>query len=171
MARTPILAAGGIVVRRESEELRVAVVQRRKDDNWVLPKGKLKADETPIDGARREASEETGHAVKVHDFLGVMTYEVGSGPKLVQFWRMEAVGEAGPPMRDIKAVEWLPLNKAIKRLYLPHEQIFLRHVADRLTEVATVPAGVPSDSAPLVPSADAAAPEGWWRRLWRRLFG
>ena len=41
MARTPILAAGGIVLRGSGQP-RIAVVQRRKDNGWVLPKGKLK---------------------------------------------------------------------------------------------------------------------------------
>ena len=36
------MAAGGIVVRGTHTPL-IAVVQRRKDDGWVLPKGKLTA--------------------------------------------------------------------------------------------------------------------------------
>ena len=57
--RPPILAAGGIVIRNGAKPL-VAVVQRRRDNAWVLPKGKLKPNEKPIAGARREAVEETG---------------------------------------------------------------------------------------------------------------
>ena len=64
MARDPIHAAGGIVVRGGAQP-RIAVVQRSKDDAWVLPRGKLERDENPAAGARREAVEETGHRVKV----------------------------------------------------------------------------------------------------------
>jgi 8-oxo-dGTP pyrophosphatase MutT (NUDIX family) len=53
---------------------RFAVVQRRKDNSWVLPKGKLKQKENAISVARREASEETGHDVDVREFLGVTSY-------------------------------------------------------------------------------------------------
>ena len=75
MARTPIYAAGGIVVRGGGKRrLLIAVVQRSKDDAWVLPRGKLKRDEDPVVGARREALEETGHRVKVHEFLGALSY-------------------------------------------------------------------------------------------------
>jgi 8-oxo-dGTP diphosphatase len=124
----PVLAAGGIVIRNGGKPL-VAVVQRRRDNAWVLPKGKLKPNEKPIAAARREATEETGADVRVHEFLGVISYVGGSGPKIAHFWRMQAIGGApGKPMDDIKAVEWLPLSVAIERLTLPHEQFFLRNV-------------------------------------------
>ena len=54
MARETIHAAGGIVVRGGAQP-RIAVVQRSKDDAWVLPRGKLERDENPARGARREA--------------------------------------------------------------------------------------------------------------------
>jgi len=124
----PVLAAGGIVIRNGGKPL-VAIVQRRRDNAWVLPKGKLKPNEKPIAAARREATEETGADVRVHEFLGVISYVGGSGPKIAHFWRMQAIGgAAGKPMDDIKAVEWLPLAAAIERLSLPHEQFFLRNV-------------------------------------------
>jgi 8-oxo-dGTP diphosphatase len=126
--RTPVLAAGGIVIRNGGKPL-VAIVQRRRDNAWVLPKGKLKPNEKPIAAARREAIEETGTDVRVHEFLGVISYVGGSGPKIAHFWRMQAIGgAAGKPMDDIKTVEWLPLTVAIERLSLPHEQFFLRNV-------------------------------------------
>ena len=71
--RPPILAAGGIVIRNGAKPL-VAVVQRRRDNAWVLPKGKLKPNEKPIAGARREAVEETGSSVRVYEYLGVISY-------------------------------------------------------------------------------------------------
>jgi len=131
MARTPILAAGGIVLGGGGRP-RIAVVQRRKDNGWVLPKGKLKSKESAISAARREASEETGHDVVVREFLGVIYYFAGGRPKLVHFWRMQAAGPAERTItRDIKALEWLPLASAIERLSKPHEQAFLRQVGRR----------------------------------------
>ena len=130
-ARTPILAAGGIVVRSGAKPL-IAVVQRRRDSAWVLPKGKLKANERPIAAARREAREETGSDVRVHEFLGVISYRNSSGPKLAHFWRMQAIGGSGGKlMDDIKAVEWLPLPAAIDRLSLRREHAFLRSVGHK----------------------------------------
>jgi 8-oxo-dGTP diphosphatase len=126
--RTPILAAGGIVIRQGGKPL-IAVVQRRRDNAWVLPKGKLKPNEEPIAAAKREATEETGCDVRVHEFLGVISYVGGNGPKIVHFWRMQAIdGPVGKLTGDIKTVEWLPLSVAIDRLSLPHEQLFLGNV-------------------------------------------
>src|SRR5450432_1600756 len=126
--RAPILAAGGIVIRGGPKPL-VAIVQRRRDNAWVLPKGKLKPNEKPVAAAKREATEETGCDVRVHEFLGVISNLGGNGPKITHFWRMQAIdGSVGKLMSDIKAVEWLPLPAAIDRLSLPHEQSFLRNV-------------------------------------------
>jgi 8-oxo-dGTP diphosphatase len=136
MAQVPILGAGGIVVRGGDKPL-VAVVQRRKDDRWVLPKGKLKRDESAIAGAEREVMEETGQDVVVHEFLGAISYMVGGKPKVVQFWRMEAADRPARKLtKDIKAVKWLPLEAAIKKLKDPLEQLFLRNVAERALVIA-----------------------------------
>lgn len=107
----------------------VAIVQRRKDRGWVLPKGKLARGESAIAAARREVIEETGHDVVVHEFIGAISYKTRGAPKVVQFWRMEAVeAPPRPLMKDIRAVEWLPLGAAVHRLSLPREQLFLRNI-------------------------------------------
>jgi len=128
MARAPVYAAGGIVIRG-GRRPRIAIVQRSKDDRWVLPRGKLKRGEKPTRGARREATEETGHRVRVHEFLGAITYRASGRPKVVQFWRMQASKHPSVDlMEDITAVAWLPLPDAVKRLSYPLEKLFLRHV-------------------------------------------
>lgn len=126
--RAAILAAGGIVLRGDRKP-HIAIVQLRKLDAWVLPKGKLAASENAIAAARREVLEETGHRVSIHEFLGTLAYETAGRPKIVQFWRMQAIG--GPVrelMRDVKAVQWLPLDDAIAQLTHVREQAFLEHV-------------------------------------------
>ena len=110
----------------------VAVVQRKKDKRWVLPRGKLKRKETAIAAARREVIEETGYVVATREYLGAISYLSGGRPKLVQFWRMQANG--GPRRKvasDVRAVEWLPIESAIDKLAFPLEKLFLGHVAQR----------------------------------------
>lgn len=133
MARKAIHAAGGIVVRGGSRARPlVAVVQRSKDERWVLPRGKLKRDENPLAGARREVVEETGHRVEVHEYLGAITYTVRGQPKVVQFWRMKAAAQPSHDVtKDIVAVEWLPLSAAVRRLSFVLEKLFLLNVGRR----------------------------------------
>ena len=128
MARVSVLAAGGIVLRRQQPPL-IAVVRLRKRDEWVLPKGKLDDGETPRAAAKREVLEETGHNVTVHEFLGTLAYDFGGRSKIVHYWRMEAGSEqAYELMHDVRAVDWLPLGAAVERLSRPHEQAFLANV-------------------------------------------
>ncbi|MDA9427198.1 MULTISPECIES: NUDIX hydrolase [Bradyrhizobium] len=145
MARAPVMAAGGIVLRRGSAPL-IAVVRQRKRNEWVLPKGKLDDGETPKEAAHREVLEETGHDVAVHEFLGTLVYQSGGRSKVVHFWRMEADG--GPVrklMNDIKAVDWLTLDDAIGRLSREYERAFLNQVGPIALEAAgLVAASVPS---------------------------
>jgi 8-oxo-dGTP diphosphatase len=125
MPDQPILAAGGIVVRGNARPT-IAVVQLRKDGDWVLPKGKLNRGEDALTAAQREVYEETGHSVAVKEFVGTLCYEVNGRSKIVQFWRMHPNG--GPArelMNDIKQVAWLPLEKALRKLARPHERAFL----------------------------------------------
>jgi 8-oxo-dGTP diphosphatase len=128
MAREPVLAAGGIVLRQEETPL-IALVRLRKRNEWVLPKGKLDDGETPREAAEREVLEETGHDVSVHEFLGTLVYESGGRSKVVHYWRMETSGEqVYELMNDVRAVDWLPLEAAVERLSRGYERAFLANV-------------------------------------------
>ena len=156
MARAPVMAAGGIVLRRGAVPL-IAIVRQRKRNEWVLPKGKLDDGETPKEAAHREVLEETGHDVAMHEFLGTLVYQSGGRSKVVHFWRMEADG--GPVrklMNDIKAVDWLTLDDALARLSREYERAFLTQVgpialaaAGLTPAVVAEPAPVPEPSLPL----------------------
>ena len=157
MARAPVLAAGGIVLRRGAPPL-VAVVRQRKRNEWVLPKGKLDDGETPKDAAHREVLEETGHDVAIHEFLGTLVYQSGGRTKAVHFWRMEADG--GPVrklMNDLKAVDWLTLDDAIARLSREYERAFLTQVGPiALAAAGLAPAAVPEPPPLAADDIDAA---------------
>lgn len=154
--RTPVLAAGGIVLRRGKDPL-FAVVRMRKRNDWVLPKGKLDHGETPRQAAEREVLEETGHVVAVHEFIGTLAYDSGGRSKVVHFWRMEAEPrQTLPLMKDIRAVDWLPLEEALQRLSRSYEQAFLTEVGPLVLESAghllsAAPAAPPPPRCPTSP--------------------
>src|ERR1700760_1871961 len=177
MARPPVLAAGGIVLRGEKNP-RIAVVRLRKRNEWVLPKGKLDDGETPRAAAEREVLEETGHDVSVHEFLGTLVYESSGGFKVVHYWRMQAAGaQTHELMHDIREVDWLPLDAAVERLSRAYERAFLANVGPialqgqasgepparaRAKPAAAAPAQAPAKRRPrrvAAPAAPAVAPE------------
>jgi 8-oxo-dGTP diphosphatase len=166
-SRVPILAAGGIVLRNDGRP-QFAIVRLRKPDSWGLPKGKLAAGEHAMAAARREVLEETGHRVTIHEFLGTLAYEASRRPKVVQFWRMQAVGEPIAALtRDVTAVDWLALEDAIERLTHLRERVFLEQVgpialrlAERSARRAAARAQLANRSV-----AQRAAPVPWLRRI------
>jgi len=52
--------AAALPVKRDGSRLRVLLVSSRQDGRWILPKGKVEDDESPSEGAAREAFEEAG---------------------------------------------------------------------------------------------------------------
>jgi 8-oxo-dGTP diphosphatase len=167
-ARAPVQAAGGIVVRDAGEPL-IAVVRLRKDNAWVLPKGKLKSGENALAAAKREVVEETGHEVEVHEFLGAMSREAGK-LKIVQFWRMSATdGPSRKLMRDVRAVKWLPLQQAIKTLTHAHERAFLEHAGPTALQAAAQDATGPATARRMrgAPARVTFAEQirAWFRRM------
>jgi 8-oxo-dGTP diphosphatase len=161
MADQPILAAGGIVVRGNTRPT-IAVVQLRKDGDWVLPKGKLNRGEDALTAAKREVHEETGHAVTAEEFVGTLCYEVNGRAKIVQFWRMYPNGgPAREPMDDIRQVAWLPLEKAVRKLARLHERAFLASAgpaAIKSHRERTALRAVPSPAHEAASAPEAASP-------------
>ncbi len=158
------------MLRREQTPL-IAVVRLRKRNEWVLPKGKLDDGETARVAAEREVLEETGHAVSVHEFLGTLVYDSNGRSKVVHYWRMEAAG--GPVrqlMNDVQAVDWLPLDLALRRLSRDHERAFLENVGPLALQA--IEGGAESDAPTVLESAviDAArAPQSERRSLVQRV--
>jgi 8-oxo-dGTP diphosphatase len=129
----------------------------RKRNDWVLPKGKLDHGETPRQAAEREVLEETGHVVEVHEFIGTLAYDSGGRSKVVHFWRMEAEPrQTLPLMKDIRAVDWLPLDEALQRLSRSYEQAFLTEVGPLVLQsaghfVSATPTAPPPPRCPTSP--------------------
>jgi 8-oxo-dGTP diphosphatase len=103
--------------------------------------------------------------VSAHEFLGALSYASSGGkPKVVQFWRMRAVGIAGKLASDVKSVKWLPLDEAIERLTHAHERVFLESVGPVALKAASESAG--RDEVAYAPRASFIETiRSWLRRL------
>lgn len=122
-----IRAAGGILWRQGASGIEIALVYRKRYDDWSLPKGKLDQGESWQEAALREVQEETGHAAIILGFAGNVNYEVKGRPKEVRFWHMRPIERPTSPLDDeVAEVAWLSIEQALGRLDYALERELLR---------------------------------------------
>ena len=127
-----VIEAAGLIVWREYEGKRqLAVIHRKRYDDWSLPKGKLKPDEDWIKGAKRETREETGCKAKPTRFAGCLCYSVGGTPKLVMFWEADLIEQG--KIKDGGegcSLHWMTLKQALKTIDYGDERQLLENLGN-----------------------------------------
>jgi 8-oxo-dGTP pyrophosphatase MutT (NUDIX family) len=122
-----IRAAGGVVVRKDEGEKRVAVIHRPKYMDWSLPKGKLEEGEGWQEAALREVEEETGYRARATTELPSISYLDRKGRrKQVRYWLMEPVGGGFEPHGEVDELRWVTKDEAEKLLTYPHDRELVR---------------------------------------------
>ena len=117
-----IQAAGGLVVRRQSGNLEIAVVHRPVHHDWSFPKGKLEPGETFELAARREVLEETGMTCRLVRFIGHTEYVDRKGrPKAVAYWVMAPEAGSFRPNGEVDELRWVTLEDATRLLTYPRD--------------------------------------------------
>jgi len=105
---------------------------------WTLPGGGMEPGEHPEQTVVREVKEETGFDVDLGAPLGAVEYTLPNGrPKIVHYWSAEV--DPGHAERhsyeangEIRALEWVPLAKAAKRLTYEHDAEIVERFAAQL---------------------------------------
>jgi 8-oxo-dGTP diphosphatase len=135
MAASEIVAAGGIVVDRNSAGVAsVLLAHRPRYDDWSFPKGKLDPGETIEEAALREVKEETGLNCRIVDALQTMRYSYQDRrgrlrPKVVHYFLMGPVsGEIAVNIHEIDDVQWFGLSDALEKLSYPRDKELLAAV-------------------------------------------
>jgi 8-oxo-dGTP diphosphatase len=165
-----IHAGGAVLWRWHAGQALVALVHRRRYDDWSLPKGKRMAHEHILVTAVREVHEETGIRPVLGRRLPSTRYLADGRSKQVDYWAAQpadpAAGWPPPggfvPSDEVDDVAWLGLAAAKERLRYPHDRdvldafsagpattaplILLRH-ADTVTKAAWRDAGHGDDLA------------------------
>jgi 8-oxo-dGTP pyrophosphatase MutT (NUDIX family) len=133
-------SAGGVVYRRDREEIEVVLASRRTrrgDLAWGLAKGGIEEGETVEAAALREVEEETGYRAEIEADLGDTKYfyvwEDTRIRKTVHFFLMRHTG-GDPENRDdeMEEIRWFPLDRALKRAAYKGEREMLARAADLL---------------------------------------
>ncbi|MFL5907592.1 MAG: NUDIX hydrolase [Solirubrobacterales bacterium] len=116
-------AAGGVLLRRDDDGTRVAVIHRPKYMDWSLPKGKLEEGEGWQEAALREVEEETGYRCRADDELPNVSYLDRHGRrKLVRYWLMEPVEGEFEPHGEVDELRWVTPEEAERLLTYPHDR-------------------------------------------------
>ena len=135
------VSAGGVVYRRDGDDLEVLLAARRTrrgDLAWGLAKGGIELDESIEDAAVREVREETGIDAEIEESLGETRYfyvwDDVRVRKVVHFFLMRAVGgDTNDHDDEMEDVRWFPLERALKRAAYKGEREVLARAAERLT--------------------------------------
>jgi bis(5'-nucleosidyl)-tetraphosphatase len=130
-------AAGVVVVRETGEAPKVLLLRAYR--NWDLPKGRLEEGETPLEGAVREAREETGLADLEFAWGDEsIDTEPYAGGKIVRFYLARTPGARvtlpiNPELGRAEHHEfrWLTFPGALS-LTVPRLQRVLRWAAGRM---------------------------------------
>ncbi|MEX0617210.1 MAG: NUDIX domain-containing protein [Candidatus Woykebacteria bacterium] len=114
-------SAGGIVVRRENDQIYILVVQHSQHHGWVFPKGLIDPGETKEATALREVKEEGGVEAKIIKELSPTEYFYQlKGDKIkkkVTYFLMAYVsGNIEYHDWEMENAEWLPVGKVEERL-------------------------------------------------------
>jgi 8-oxo-dGTP diphosphatase len=132
--RTPmdvIQAAGGLVIRRHSGSLQIALVHRPMQQDWSFPKGKLEEGETQEDAAQREVLEETGMVCRLIRFIGHTEYTDRKGrPKVVAYWVMAPEAGTFAPNEEVDELRWLDVADALTLLSYERDRELLAALAE-----------------------------------------
>ena len=134
------ISAGGVVYRRDGEEIEVVLASRRTrrgDLAWGLAKGGIEDDESPEDAAIREVREETGLLAEIEASLGETRYfyvwESVRIRKTVHFFLMRHTGGDVEDRDDeMEEIRWFPLERALKRAAYRGERDVLGRAAELL---------------------------------------
>lgn len=134
------VSAGGVVYRRQGEEVQVVLASRRTRKGelaWGLPKGEIEPGEAPEAAAVREAREETGLEAEIEVPLGDIRYfYVWEGlrvRKRVHFFLMRATGgDVSLHDDEMEDVRWFPLGEARRKAAYSGEREVLARAMERL---------------------------------------
>jgi 8-oxo-dGTP pyrophosphatase MutT (NUDIX family) len=137
------VSAGGVVFRRVSQRVEVAVIRPRGTQRWQLPKGLVDPGEIPEQTARREVREEAGidgdvvAPIETIEYWYVGTDRDGERVrfhKAVHFFLLGfRAGDVADHDYEVADARWMPIREAVEELAFKNEKTVVEKAA-RLIE-------------------------------------
>ncbi len=142
-----LVSAGGVVYRRQGDQIDILLGGLLKPKIWALPKGGINTEESPKEAALREVSEETGLKVHAEVELGTIAYwfvrEGARCHKTVHFYLMSPEdGSIEDHDKEFDEVRWFPSAEALESMTYENE----RNMVIRALEVLATSWGRADDN-------------------------
>jgi 8-oxo-dGTP diphosphatase len=118
-----------VLTRGVGGDLEVAVIHRRRQRDWSLPKGKHEGNEHSIEAAVRECVEETGFTPVLEVPLPAQHYRVDGVPKVVEYWRGSVLEGEFEANREVDRLRWLHPVDAARAMTYPRDGELIRLAA------------------------------------------
>ena len=135
-------SAGGIVYKRQGQQVKVCLIAKKGGQLWALPKGRLQPGESWEGTAVREVLEETGHLATIAEYIDQIDYYFYWKDnhtlyyKLVAFFLMPVIVENHrPPDGEADRIAWFAIGDAVHRLHYQSEKNILRQAQELLRTV------------------------------------
>lgn len=121
--------AGGIIYRIENDAAQYLLVQAKKKDERVFPKGHIERDESHAQAALREVSEEAGVVARIEGLVGRISFKTDKDPVIAKFYLMEKIGDV--PTKEKRKPRWFSVADAMDELKYEESRSLLRMAEQR----------------------------------------
>lgn len=123
------LQSAVIPFRMKNELLQICLITSRKKRRWVIPKGVIEPDLTPLASAAKEALEEAGIKGRIFaNAIGTYQYEKWHGTCSVEVFVMHVEEVLDTWDESFRDREWLNLDQATTRLQEPELQAIVKQL-------------------------------------------
>jgi len=124
-------SAGGVIFKKEKNDITVALILRNEGKVWCLPKGLIDEGETSEETALREIKEETGLngqiLGKIDSIDYWFTFENTKIHKTVHFYLVKHLGgNTKDHDSEVEDVKWFAIDNAIETLTYENEIKIMR---------------------------------------------
>lgn len=136
-------SAGGVVYKKDADQIMILVSQHSQHHGWVFPKGFIGdkiAGESKEATAVREVKEETGANGKIIEPLTPVTYwysmDEVKREKTVYYYIMEYIdGDITEHDWEMENVEWLPMEQVAERLTYDSDKQVWKEAQNRIKKL------------------------------------